>query len=82
MKTIKKISNPEKPQARFKIKKLNQFYYFCEHTFRKFKKKKKLSLSETNLLANEINSKHWEDSIRFDKLKVNIDYSEFKIISK
>jgi hypothetical protein len=54
MKTIKKISNPEKPQARFKIKKLNQFYFFCEHTFHKFKKKKKLSLSESNRIFQNL----------------------------
>jgi hypothetical protein len=63
MKTIKKISNPEKPNARFKIKKLNQFYYFCEHTFRKFKKKKKLSLSESNMNDFKFQSlKNWDSS--------------------
>jgi len=69
MKPEKKIRSA-RPTARLYIRKLNQFFFFAEHTFKKFKKKKKANLLEEN-----------SDNFKFESL-VNWDSSDKPDISE
>ena len=77
MKPEKKIRSA-RPTARLYIKKLNQLFFFAEHQFKKFKKKKKQEFESMNLLANESNSNVCEIHNRIDKLKVDSTYSVWR----
>ena len=78
MKPEKKIRSA-RPTARLYIRKLNQFFFFAEHQFKKFKKKKKQEFESINLLANESNFETCEIHNRIDKLKVDSTYSEWRV---
>lgn len=69
MQPEKKIRSA-KPNARFTIKKLNQLFFFAEHQFKKFKKKKKANLLQEN-----------SDNFKFESL-VNWDSSDKPDISE
>jgi hypothetical protein len=69
MKQLKKIRSA-RPTARLYIRKLNQLFFFAEHQFKKFKKKKKANPIQEN-----------SDNFKFESL-VNWDSSNLPDISE